>query len=295
MISMKQKIIGVGITGLVGSRIVEKTTDVFEFTNASCETGVDITNYNTLIEPIEKNDARIAIHLAAKTNVDACEEDKILDKNGPAWKINVEGTKNVIEACQKSNKKIIYISTDYVFDGTKESYTEEDEPSPINWYGQTKYEGERLVKSSGLSFLICRLAYPYRAKFDAKKDFVRTIIDKLKNKERVNLMIDHIFTPTFIDDIADAIKVLIQGNYEGIFHLTGSQFLSPYEAGVEIARVFKLDSSLIGETTSLKYLKDRAPRPLKLAISNDKITSIGAKFLTFNDGLKVVKKQMEGK
>lgn len=291
--TIKTKIIGVGITGLVGSRIVELTENVFDFINASSETGVDITDYSTIIGPIEKSDAKILIHLAAKTNVDSCENDKKLGKEGPAWKINVGGTKNVIEACRKSNKKIIYFSTDYVFDGTKEKYRESDTPRPINWYAQTKYEGELLVKNSGLPYLICRITYPYRAKFSPKKDFVRTLIDNLNNKERVYLMIDHIFTPTFIDDIAQGIKLLIEKNETGTYHLVGSQSLTPYDAGLLIAEEFNLDKSLIEKTTSTEYLKDKAHRPLKLASSNDKITSIGGHFSGFAEGIKIVKKQME--
>lgn len=291
---MKKQIVGVGITGLVGSRIVELFSE-YDFINVSSETGADVTNYDTLINPIEKSNARIVIHFAAKTNVDSCEEDKKLGENGLAWRINVEGTKNVVKACQKSNKKIIYISTDYVFDGTKEKYFEDDKPNPVNWYARTKYEGELLVMSSGLPYLICRLAYPYRAKFETKKDFVRTIIDKLEHKERVNLMNDHIFTPTFIDDIAEGLKLLIENDKKGIYHLVGSQSLTPYDAGQLIIEEFNLDNSLIGKTTSLVYLKDKAPRPLKLSISNDKITSLGAVFLNFKEGLSVLKKQMEEK
>lgn len=289
---MKKQIVGVGITGLVGSRIVELCPE-YDFINASSETGVDVTNYDTLIDPIEKSRADIVIHFAAKTNVDSCEEDKKLGASGPAWKINVEGTRNVIKACQKTKKKIIYISTDYVFDGTKEKYYEDDRPNPINWYARTKYEGELLVKSSGLPYLICRLAYPYRAKFEPKKDFVRTIINRLNNRERVNLMTDHIFTPTFIDDIAESLLLLINKNETGIYHLVGSQSLTPYDAGLLIAKEFNLDKLLIGRTTSFEYLKNKAPRPLKLAISNGKITSTGAKFLGFKEGLSVLKKQME--
>lgn len=291
---MKQKITGVGITGLVGSRIVELCPE-YDFINASSETGVDITNYQTLIGPVENSDSKIVIHLAAKTSVDSCETDKPLGINGPAWKINVEGTKNVILACKKFNKKIIYVSTDYVFDGTKDFYTEEDTPNPINWYAQTKYEGELLVKNSGLPYLIVRITYPYRAKYDLKKDFVRAVIERLNNKERVNLMNDHIFTPTFIDDIAGGLKLLIENSSQGIFHLVGSQSLTPLDAGKIITRVFGLEDTLISSVTSQEYLKGKALRPLKLVTKNDKIKKLGAIFHGFEEGLKIVKTQMEEK
>lgn len=289
---MKQKIIGVGITGLVGSRIVELCPE-YEFINASSETGVDITDFQTLVDPVERSDSKVIIHLAAKTNVDSCEDDKIMGKNGQAWKINVGGTENIIKAGKSQNKKIIYVSTDYVFDGEKNYYTEEDTPNPINWYARTKYEGELLVKNSGLPYTIVRITYPYRANFVPKKDFVRTIIDNLNNQQRVKLMNDHIFTPTLIDDIALAIKIIINHELQGIYHLVGSQSLTPLEAGKIISNTFGLDPNLIESITSKEYLKGRAPRPLKLATKNDKIKREGAVFSTFEEGLNIIKNQLE--
>lgn len=292
---MKTKIIGVGITGLVGSRIVELLKDDFEFINVSIETGADITRPETLKEPIEKSDARIILHLAAKADVDACEKDKPQAEFGAAWKINVVGTENIINAAKKKNKKIVYISTDFVFDGDHPpagGYTEEDKPNPKNWYAKTKYEGERRIAASGLPYLIVRIAYPYRAKFDLKRDFFRNIKEKLESNQKISVLTDHVFTPTFIDDIAYALKTIIESKAEGIFHVVGSGSQTPLTAAYQIAEEFNLPKFLIGETTREIYFKDRAFRPFQLRLKNDKISKLGVKMLNFNEGLQEIKRQL---
>lgn len=292
---MKTKIIGVGITGLVGSRIAGLLKDDFDFTNVSIETGANITNPETIIEPIENSDAQIILHLAAKADVDACEKDKFEGENGAAWKINIVGTENIINAAKKKNKKIVYISTDFVFDGENPpegGYTEEDKPNPKNWYAKTKYEGERRIAASGLPHLIVRIAYPYRAKFEPKKDFARNIKEKLSSNQKVLALTDHVFTPTFIDDIAFALKVLIQEDARGIYHVVGSSFLTPFEAAHKIAVMFNLPKELIEKTTREIYFKDRAFRPFQLALKNDKISKLGVRMRDFSKGLQEVKRQL---
>lgn len=282
------KILGTGLSGLVGSRIVELLSGTYEFEFSE----TDITDKEVIGEKINNSNASVVLHLAAKTDVDGCEKDKALGINGDAWKINVEGTRNVIEACKKNNKKLIYISTDFVFDGEKESaYSEEDKPNPINWYATTKYEGEKIVQNSNLSWIIARLAYPYRANF-VKKDFVRNLIHFLRNKEPLSMVVDHIMTPTFIDDIAFALDKLLKNDSKGIFHIVGSSFVSPHEAALEIAEAFSLDKTLIETIAREDFFKDRAPRPFRLAIKNDKIQKQGIKMSTFEEGLIEVKRQM---
>lgn len=283
----KLEIFGTGITGLVGSRIVELLSDKYKFHNLSLETGVDITLPETL-EIITKAASRaVVLHLAAKADVDGCEKDKPLGENGDAWRINVLGTRNVVRACQQRGLPIIYISTDFVFNGENGPYSEEDQPSPINWYGQTKYEGEKIVGNSGLPFTIVRIAYPYRAKFEIKKDFARTIIAKLREGE-ISAVTDHVMTPTFIDDIAWAIDKLIETQNEGIFHVVGSQFITPYEAAVLIAKKLGLAVSRVKKTTRSEYFKGGAPRPFSLSLKNDKIQKLGVKMKTFQEGLEEI-------
>ena len=286
------KILGMGLDGLVGSRIVELLGDKYEFENLSISTGIDITDRDTVLEKIKNSDAPIVFHLAAKTNVDGCELDKPLGKDGEAWKVNVLGTQNVADGSLESNKKLIYISTDFVFDGTKDAYNEEDAPNPINWYAKTKFEGEKIVQSLRTPWIIVRIAYPYRANF-TKLDFFRAILKRLQEGQSVAAVIDHIFTPTFIDDIAFALDALINNSSQGIFHVVGSQSLTPYDGAILIAKEFNLDTSKITQTTRSEFFNNRAPRSFQLRLNNDKISKLGVRMRTFEEGLREIKRQID--
>lgn len=287
----KTSILGTGLTGLVGSRIVELLEKKYEFKNLSYETGIDITNKEQVKNAVFASKAKIILHFAAKTDVDACEKDRELKNQGSAWLINVEGTRNLLEAAQKTKKKFIYISTDFVFDGNKDFYQEEDMPNPINWYAVTKYEGEKIVQSSGLPYLICRLAFPYRANFAPKKDLVRGLLEKLKNHEELKMVSNQFMTPTFIDDIAIAIDCLIAKEAEGIFHVVGSSFHTPFEVAQLLAETFSLDKSLIKEIDRITYYQNKAPRPFSLRLKNDKLKKLKVEMLTLKQGLMALKGQ----
>lgn len=291
------KILGIGTSGLIGSRVKELLSGTFEFEDVSLETGADITDRESIQSVIKNSDSPLILHLAAKADVDGCERDKERGEEGDAWKINVIGTKNVVDACHETGKKIIYVSTDFVFDGEncpEDGYSEEDSPNPINWYAKTKYEGEKIVQKLDSDWIIARLAYPYRSIFP-RKDFARALLSLLEQGKKVSAVIDHIIAPTFIDDIANAIEVLIKNNVNGIYHIVGSQFVSPYEAAILIAKEFGFSQSLIQKATRAEYFKNRAKRPFCLKLKNDKIRKLGVRMKTFEEGLAEVKKQMEEK
>ena len=224
------KIFTIGGSGLVGSRIVELLKDTYTLDDLSLTSGVDITDPKSL--DIIKNDTEheVVLLLAAKTDVEGCELDKPAGVAGAAYRINVGGTQNVVDACKVGNKKLLYISTDFVFDGTKEppyKYTEDDTPNPVNWYAMTKYKGEEVIKNSGVEYAILRIAYPFRAdEFPLKKDFVHSIMGRLSNNQPIAAVTDHIMTPTFIDDIAFAIDAVISNDANGIYHVGRSQWTS---------------------------------------------------------------------
>lgn len=288
----KTEIFGIGITGLVGSRIVELLPQ-FQFENLSLETGVNITDPSTLDVIRHDTTHSVVLHLAAKADVDGCERDKPLGVDGDAYKINVLGTQNVVDACKATDKKIIYISTDFVFDGQGTpdgGYREEDSPHPVNWYAETKYKGEEIVKNSHLPYVIMRIAYPYRKEpFALKKDFFHAIKDRLHDGQPVAGVTDHIMTPTYLDDIALALGKIIETNASGIFHVVGSESLTPYDAAIKIAETFGYDKSLISKTTREEYFKGKAERPFNLALNNDKIEKLGVRMRGFGESLHEVR------
>lgn len=303
------KILVTGLTGLIGSRFQELLENGYEFEEITSSSGTDILNKKAVLNKISSSEAKVVLHLAAKTNVDVCEKDKERDREiidfvktedkenafineKTAYGVNVFGTQNIVDACKKTEKKIIFISTDFVFNGQKKSYTEEDEPDPIGWYAKTKYEAEKVVKNSNLDFIIARTAYPYRAYFE-RTDFVRTIITKLERNEQLKMITDHVFVPTFIDEIVNALDILIRTEQKGIFHIVGSESITPYNAALKIAEEFELDSSLISKTTRQEYYHGKAQRPFCLNLKNDKIGKLGIEMSTFDMGLKEIKNQME--
>ncbi|MFC1646911.1 SDR family oxidoreductase [Patescibacteria group bacterium] len=284
-------VFGTGLNGLIGSRVVEFLENSFKFTNVSLETGIDITDSETITNLISKSPADWVFHFAAFTDIDKSEIDKKNGKNGLVWRINTEATRVICEACKKYNKKLLYISTDFVFEGNKEIYNEDDIPNPIGWYGITKYEGEKFVARLNQNGLIIRIANPYRSNWSGKADFVHRILQLLTSGNEVSAPSDQIFTPTFIDDIAAAIKILTKNDASGIFHITGSKALSPYEAIVDICRVFKLDFQKINKDTYTNFWKGRAPRPFYANLKSVKIKKFGITMKSFTEGLEIIKLQ----
>ncbi|HVZ67118.1 MAG TPA: NAD(P)-dependent oxidoreductase [Patescibacteria group bacterium] len=298
-----------GATGLVGSRFLDLFKSKYELIPISSSFGVDITDRKKLHKFLAQKNPGLILHLAAKTNVDKCEEDKASDiklskvkaeadlanidpdkwkGSGSAFGINVVGTKNLSDYAKKNNIKIIYVSTDFVFDGEKAGeYTENDSTSPINWYGQTKLYGEKVLEGESL---IARISYPYGFKSNIKKDIVWTLVDLLTNNEKVELVSDQIITPTFIDDIVRALSFLIEKNTLGLVNVVGNNFLSPYEIGVALASEFGLQSSKIELTTRAKLYKGRAKRPFKVCLQNDKLRALGFEMTGFFESLSQINK-----
>ncbi len=275
------KIALTGGDGLIGSRIIELLKDEFRFFNIGKET-MDITNKEQVYCILKNLDFDIFLHLAAYTDVDGAEKNKEL-----AYKINVEGTKNVFEIVSQKKKNFVYISTGFVFDGAKPPYFEDSQPNPISYYGLTKYEGEKIVRNRAM---IIRLDYPYRAYFKQKKDFVRNIKSLLEQKKTLSMVSDSKMTPTFIDDFVYALKYLLNNFSPGIFHLVGANSLSPYEAGKLIAQIFNLNQKLVQPTTYKLYSQNRAQRPQYAVIKSKKNNFYRMK--TFEKGLHEIIQQL---
>ncbi len=283
-------VLATGATGLVGSRFVEMYADEYQVANMDLTTGVDITNKESIEKFVKENSADTMIHLAAFTDTNRAHAESG-DKSGLCYQVNVEGTRNIAEVCKAHGIHLIHVSTDFVFDGKKDSpYTEDDAPTPIEWYGETKAIAEEVVEESGASYTIARISYPYRKEFEAKPDMIRKIRAGLESGQLTPQFTDSIITPTFIDDIARGFAKLIETKSPGIFHLVGSTSLSPYEFARKVATAYGFDPSIVKEGSLTEYLKS-ATRPFarSVAVSNAKATQeLGLNFLTLEQGLAAI-------
>lgn len=293
---MKKTIIGTGLTGLVGSRLVDLYKDKYLFENIDLATGVDITKMEQVEKAIGDSAADTVVHFAAFTNVSLA-FDQTNDESAICYQVNVVGTQNIAAACKKFNKFLIHISTDFIFDGSSSSdagYTEKDTPQPIEWYGKTKLLAEQAVVESGAAYTILRLAYPYRAFHESRPDIVRGIIAKLKEGKMYPPFADHTITPTFIDDIANVIDLVATKKPTGeIFHTVGSSWHTDYEIALLVQEVFGLPGEI--KPGSLEEYLKTANRPYQktMRVSNQKLQDqLGYKPKTLKEGLLEVKAQM---
>ncbi len=283
------KILGTGLSGLVGGRIVEVLQDRYEFENLSLETGVDITKPGVVDEYVSKSEAPWVWHFAARTDVDGIEAEKVQGEHSLTWTVNVKATEHIVEACKKYGKRLLYLSTDFVFDGTHPTYTEDDKPNPQSWYAQTKYEGEQRVLSLGDHGLVVRIANPYRTPWSGKPDFIQRIVARLEAKQPVNVPAGQLFIPTFIDDIAMAIDALMTHTGNGIYHAVGSEALTPLAVVEALTVAYKITQADISQVPFTQYFAGRAPRPFQAVLSNAKITKLGLHMSTFSEGLRKIR------
>ncbi len=284
-------IIGTGLSGLVGSRVTELLQPEFQFENLSLETGIDITDPEVVRTRLRQSSATWVFHFAAVTDVDRAQSERSMGEASNSWRVNVGGTQNIIAAAKETGKRVLYLSTDFVFDGTNGPYDEQSDPHPLSWYAMTKFEGELRVKTLGDMGLILRIAFPYKAVQTGKPDFVHRIVEDLRQGKRITATSDMQITPTFIDDIARVIRLLVTTNASGIFHAVGSQAMSPYDIALRIAHGFDITNADIASTRATTYYMNRAPRPLHAILKNDKIEARGISMKSFDEGLLEMKRQ----
>jgi dTDP-4-dehydrorhamnose reductase len=286
-----ERLLITGASGLLGSKIVELTRENYEVIplhntkplhlNSS---KLDITNRKEVFSLFRKTKPNVAIHTAAETNVDKCEIQKKL-----AWKINVEGTRNVAEASSKIGARIVYISTDYVFNGEKGLYVEEGTPNPINYYGVTKLEGERQVKKLCKNYVILRTSVLY-GWHSWKQNFVTWVINSLKQKKEISIVEDHFNTPTLADNLAEITIEAVQKNLRGLYHASGSQRINRYQFAQQITKTFNLNQSLTKPIKMNQITAWTAKRPKDSSLNINKIRELlKTKPLNITEGLEKMK------
>lgn len=230
-----KKIITTGINGLVGSVFRSQFGNQYEMINLGLDEAgraTDITDLSAVEEVVQSEpDADTILHLAAYTDVTGAFE-QTGDKDGLVYRVNVNGTKNLVEMASSYNKRLILISTAYVFDGEKkEMYVETDEPNPIEWYGQTKRWAEEAVLEANLpSSLILRIDQPFASQAHEKPDVVQRLISGMKAGNLYPQFKNHYFGPTFIDDFAKVMDFALRHQeMQGIYHTASGEQWTDFE------------------------------------------------------------------
>jgi len=206
-------------------------------------------------------------------------------KSWLAERINYFGTKNVIKACRRVGSKLIYISTDYVFDGEKGNFSEADECKPVNFYGETKLRAEQEALTLDNSIILrFDILYGYNG-----PDKPNGFFGKIIKCDQLQVNADQKRHPLLVDDVGSAIQVLLEGDYSGIYHLAGLDIISKYDLGTALEKIVRDESELIPVPE-----KDQlARRPHDVSLDTTKARSIGITFHSILEGVAVIRQQFE--
>ena len=227
---------------------------------------MDITDAKACRHVIKASSADAVIHCAAYTAVDAAEDNIELCR-----RINGEGTRNVAQACKEADVKLMYISTDYVFDGQgTRPWEPDDERHPLNVYGQTKYEGELAVEELSDKYFIVRIAWVFGV---AGKNFIKTMLRLGKERGAVSVVDDQIGSPTYTYDLARLLVDMIQTDKYGRYHATNEGLCSWYEFAKEIFRQAGMDVPVT--PVSSDAFPAKATRPSNSRLNKEKLSENG--------------------
>lgn len=286
LVKMDYLVIG---AGFLGAKIVDvflEKSESVEGTNISgkCFLPLDISNQSQIEALFSKYSPKNVILCASMSNVDECE-------NFPekAFFVNVKGTENVAKACAKHKAKLAFVSSDYVFDGKKGNYSEEDKTKPIQIYGKTKLLAEKIVLLENTNFVM-RVSTLYGWSNVQKKTFESTVIEKLQNAQECMAAVDQITCPTLIDDSANAIHLLFEKDFSGLIHCSGSEAVSRHEFAIKVAKKYSLDQSLV-KKIKFDSLDLHAKRPRDSSLDISKLKKLGAKMSSVDKGLEKSKNQ----
>ncbi len=295
---LKNKVLVTGANGLLGQQIVTQLKDGFEVMATGRDdmlalgdicsySKCDITNRKETIDLIKSFKPQYIVNSAAYTNVDKAEEEKEL-----CWRINVSGVEYLAQAAKQIGAKLVHISTDYVFDGKSGGYHEKSIPNPLGYYGRSKLAGENAILASGVEHMILRTMVLYGRGINLKPNFAIWLINNLQHDHNVRIVDDQFGHPTLADDLALAIKYLIEKNSSGTFHVVGDECGNRFDFSIKLAEIFGFDCTLISPLKTAE-LNQKAPRPLNSSFELDKLYSeIDFKLSGIEEGIKKLKEKL---
>ena len=242
---------------------------------------LDIRDANEVRRIVTEIRPTAVVHAAALTNVNDCARYR-----EKAFAINVTGTENVSRSAEEVNARVVYLSTDLVFDGKQSFYTEEDEPNPVCYYGVTKLHGEHIIASLNSNYCIARPGLIFGKSIGSSTCFAETMADRLQKHQEIRLFNDEFRTPVYLDNVCALIgELLARNELRGIYHLCGSERISRYDFGLKLAGIFGLDPSCI-VASSLQEYPFADVRPADCSMNNQKaFTTLNTKAMTIDEGL----------
>ncbi|MHA1232287.1 MAG: SDR family oxidoreductase [Candidatus Helarchaeota archaeon] len=236
---------------------------------------------------LNKFDPDIILLPAALSAVDYCESNK-----AECFAHNIQGPNNLIQLIKDRSVKLVFYSTDYIFDGKNGPYSENDKPNPLNNYGKAKLETEKNIQKHLKDYLILRITVVYGWELIGK-NFIIRLINNLTKRQVIKVPMDQFGSPTYVENIAEATFKLIQLDKQGIYNVAGPQIMDRYNFALKAAKIFDLDSSFI-KPVRTSILNQIALRPLKAGLKIDKLlNTIQIKMFNPHEGLLYMKKNKD--
>jgi dTDP-4-dehydrorhamnose reductase len=241
------KILVTGVNGLLGQHLIrlldQEKEKIITLGKGPCRIpnrqgsnleyfDLDIGDFERLNDVFKSEKPDSIIHAAAMTQVDECEM-----KQAECFRVNVTATRSLIRLAEKWSNFFLYVSTDFVFDGNRGFYSEEDSPNPVNWYGHTKLEAEKEVMHMMIPWAIVRTCLVFgNPPGSSRNNLVTWVRSKLEKKERIKVVDDQLRTPTYAEDLARGILQIVRGGRTGIYHISGKDKMTPYDCRILRAR-----------------------------------------------------------
>ena len=296
MKDMPQKTLIIGGSGLVGRALIEKSEDMgkvyatYYSTKISFE-GIDIFQLDVrdakridqLFKEIQPD---IVLDVAAKRNTRYCEKNP-----DEAYKVNVDGTKNIAKACKNMNAKLVFISSDQVFDGVKGKYAEQDKVNSLNTYGRQKVMAEKIIQDNLDNWLILRASHIYGWALEGD-DFVSWVVRNLKSGNEIQVSYDEFVTPIHVKNFVDILIKLLGKEEKGIYHVGEGECLSKHEFAKKIKRILQFNEAIIKPISS-DALSQNVIRPKNNCMDLGKIRSeLDISKYSIKNGLEILKREM---
>lgn len=251
-------------------------------TNAKYES-LDFTDPYAVHDICAATSPTLIVHCGAMGKPDECEV-----KQWEAHQVNVEGTMHLALQAAELNAYFLFLSTDFVFDGTTGMYKEEDILNPVNFYGRTKAEAEAAVAELAGDYGIVRTVLVYGAPQSGRSNLLSIVNDKLSAGETYRVVDDQVRTPTYVEDLVEGMVEMIRKKAKGVFHLSGREEMTPYQMAVEMARIRGLDVSLIKRVTT-DELQHPAKRPMRTGLDISKAQKeLGYQPRSFEEGIRAM-------